>query len=35
MDSDGRVIGVELLYVRDLLAIGGARTATAKPAVAE
>ena len=34
-DTDGRVIGVELLYVRDLLATGSAGTMTAKPAAAE
>jgi uncharacterized protein YuzE len=34
-DTDGRVIGVELLYVRDLLATGGAGTVTTKPAAAE
>jgi uncharacterized protein YuzE len=34
-DTDGHVIGVELLYVRDLLATGNAGTVTAKPAVAE
>jgi uncharacterized protein YuzE len=35
-DTDGRVIGVELLYVRDLLATGSAgNTATSKPAAAE
>lgn len=31
-DADGRVIGVELLYVRDLLASGRVETAPAKPA---
>ncbi len=34
-DTDGRVIGVELLYVRDLLATGSAATATSKPTAAE
>jgi uncharacterized protein YuzE len=34
-DMDGRVIGVELLYVRDLLATGSAGTVTTKPAAAE
>jgi uncharacterized protein YuzE len=34
-DTDGRVIGVELLYVRDLLATGSAGTVAAKPAAAE
>jgi uncharacterized protein YuzE len=34
-DTDGRVIGVELLYVRDLLATGSAGTVTTKPAAAE
>jgi uncharacterized protein YuzE len=34
-DGEGRVIGVELLYVRDLLASGSAGTATLKPAAAE
>jgi uncharacterized protein YuzE len=31
-DAQGRVIGVELLYVRDLLAADGTRTTAAKPA---
>ena len=31
-DTDGRVIGVELLYVRDILATGSAGTVTTKPA---
>jgi uncharacterized protein YuzE len=34
-DTDGRVIGVELLYVRNLLAMGSAGTVTTKPAAAE
>ena len=31
-DTNGRVIGVELLYVRDLLASGRAGAVSAKPA---
>jgi uncharacterized protein YuzE len=34
-DAEGRVIGVELLYVRELLAAGSTDLATAKPEAAE
>lgn len=34
-DEQGRVIGVELLYVRDLLATGGTGAMSAKPKAAE
>jgi uncharacterized protein YuzE len=34
-DDQGRVIGIELLYVRDLLANGRAGAVSAKPAAAE
>jgi uncharacterized protein YuzE len=34
-DDQGRVIGIELLYVRDLLATGRAGAASAKPVAAD